>query len=74
MEPFFVPAVLLTKGTCNRQKKAEASYFKQILFTEIGSDFMDAKWNNIVDNAAVRMGAVIVVFGAWLAISYSLLK
>jgi hypothetical protein len=39
MEPFFVPAVLLTKGTCNRQNKAEASYFKQILFTEIGSDF-----------------------------------
>jgi hypothetical protein len=41
---------------------------------EIGSDFMDAKWNNIVDNAAVRMGAVIVVFGAWLALSYNLLK
>lgn len=35
---------------------------------------MDAKWNNVVDHAAVRMGAVIVVFGAWLAISYSLLK
>jgi hypothetical protein len=39
MEPFFVPAVLLTKGTCSRQNKAEASYFKQILFTEIGRDF-----------------------------------
>jgi hypothetical protein len=35
---------------------------------------MDAKWNNIIDSAAVRMGMLVVVFGAWLAISYSLLK
>jgi hypothetical protein len=35
---------------------------------------MDAKWNNIIDSAAVRMGMLVAVFGAWLAISYSLLK
>jgi hypothetical protein len=44
------------------------------LFREIRSDFMDAKWNNIVDNAAVRISMVVVGFAAWLAISYSLLK
>ena len=74
MEPFFVPAVLLTKGTCSRQNKTEASYFKQLLFTEIGRDFMDAKWNNIVDRASVRISMVVLAFGAWLAISYSLMK
>ena len=34
---------------------------------------MDAKWNDIVDNMAVRLGLAIVVFGAWIAVSYSLL-
>jgi hypothetical protein len=34
---------------------------------------MDAKWNNIIDNAAVRIGMVVAVFGVWLAITYGLL-
>jgi len=34
---------------------------------------MDAKWNNIMDNAAVRIGAVVVVLGVWVAIAYGLL-
>jgi len=34
---------------------------------------MDAKWNNIVDNMAVRIAMVVVGFGAWSAIGYSLL-
>jgi hypothetical protein len=36
-------------------------------------DVMDAKWNNIVDNAMVRIGMVVIGFGAWLAIGYGLL-
>jgi len=35
---------------------------------------MDAKWNDIADNIAVRLGAVIVVFGAWIVASYTLLS
>jgi len=35
---------------------------------------MDAKWNNIVDNMAVRIGLVVVGFSAWLALGYSLLS
>lgn len=34
---------------------------------------MDAKWNNIVDNLAVRTGMLVVGFGIWLAVSYGLL-
>jgi hypothetical protein len=34
---------------------------------------MDAKWNNIVDKAAVRIAAMIAFFGVWLAVSYGLL-
>jgi hypothetical protein len=34
---------------------------------------MDAKWNDIVDNTMVRIAMVVVGFGAWLAIGYSLL-
>jgi hypothetical protein len=34
---------------------------------------MDAKWNNIVDNGAIRIAMVIAAFGVWLAISYGLL-
>ncbi len=36
-------------------------------------DVMDAKWNDIVDNTMVRIGMVVVGFGAWLAIGYGLL-
>ncbi len=35
---------------------------------------MDAKWNNIVDNALVRTTLIVLGFGAWLAISYGLLS
>jgi hypothetical protein len=35
---------------------------------------MDAKWNDVVDNMAVRLGMVIVGFGAWIALSYTLLS
>jgi hypothetical protein len=35
---------------------------------------MDAKWNDIVDNMAVRLGMVIVGFGTWIAVSYTLLS
>jgi hypothetical protein len=34
---------------------------------------MDAKWNKVVDNVAVRTGMLVLGFGVWLAISYSLL-
>jgi len=34
---------------------------------------MDAKWNNVMDNTAVRIGMLVVGFGAWLAIGYGLL-
>ncbi len=35
---------------------------------------MDAKWNNVIDRASVRISMVVLAFGAWLAISYSLMK
>jgi hypothetical protein len=35
---------------------------------------MDAKWNNLVDNPAVRIGGVLVGFAIWLAVSYGLLS
>jgi hypothetical protein len=35
---------------------------------------MDAKWNNVVDNLAVRSLLLAVGFGVWLAISYGLLS
>lgn len=34
---------------------------------------MDAKWNDIVDKLAVRVGLLVLGFGVWLAISYGLL-
>jgi hypothetical protein len=34
---------------------------------------MSAKWNNLIDNAMVRIAMVVVGFGAWLAIGYRLL-
>jgi len=34
---------------------------------------MDAKWNNVVDKAMVRIAMVVVVFSAWFAIGYRLL-
>ena len=35
---------------------------------------MSAKWNDVVDNTLVRIGMVVVAFGAWFAISYKLLS
>lgn len=35
---------------------------------------MDAKWNKIADNMAVRTLFLAAGFGAWLAISYGLLS
>jgi hypothetical protein len=35
---------------------------------------VDAKWNSIIDNLAVRTGLLLLGFGAWLAISYGLLS
>ena len=35
---------------------------------------MDAKWNDVIDRASVRISMMVVAFSAWLAISYSLLK
>ena len=34
---------------------------------------MDAKWNKVVDNFAVRTGMLVLGFGVWLAISYVVL-
>ena len=34
---------------------------------------MDAKWNKVIDKMAVRTTLLVLGFGAWLAISYSLL-
>ncbi len=34
---------------------------------------MDAKWNRIVDNTAVRIGMIVAAFGVWLVVSYGLL-
>lgn len=35
---------------------------------------MDAKWNNFIDNMAVRVALVATGFGVWLAISYAMLS
>jgi hypothetical protein len=35
---------------------------------------MDAKWNNVVDNIAVRIGTLVVGFAVWLAVSYGFLS
>ena len=34
---------------------------------------MDAKWNTVVDNMAVRIGMVVIGFSAWFALGYRLL-
>ena len=67
MEPIFVGDVLLTKSCKHRQNNCST---KTNRFLE---DVMDAKWNDIVDNTMVRIGMVVVGFGAWLAIGYGLL-
>ena len=66
MEPNFAGNVLLTKSCKPRQRVQH----EQIGSLEV---VMDAKWNNIVDNTMVRIAMVVVGFGTWLAIGYSLL-
>ncbi len=66
VEPNFAGNVLLTKSCKLRQRLQH----EQI---DSWRSFMDAKWNNIVDNTMVRIAMVVVGFGAWLAIGYSLL-
>ena len=34
---------------------------------------MDAKWNDVADNAAVRLTLVMVGFAAWLALAVGLI-
>jgi len=34
---------------------------------------MDAKWNDVVDNMAVRLTLTMIGFGAWLAIAVGLM-
>ena len=48
----------------SKYRTRETNYLEEV---------MDAKWNNIVDNTLVRIGMVVVGFGAWLAIGYGLL-
>jgi hypothetical protein len=67
MEPIFLRDVLLTKS-CKHRQNGCSTRNKQI-----SGGVMDAKWNNIVDNTMVRIGLVVVGFGAWLAIGYGLL-
>jgi hypothetical protein len=68
MEPISPGNVLLTKS-CKSGQKDGSTESRQNLLEAV----MDAKWNNIVDNTMVRVGMVIVGFGAWLAIGYGLL-
>jgi hypothetical protein len=35
---------------------------------------MDARWNKVVDNMAVRTVLLVAGFGAWFAIGYGLLS
>jgi len=58
--------VLLTKSSKARQKDLQHE-------TNSLEAVMDAKWNDIVDNTMVRIGMVVIGFGAWLAIGYGLL-
>jgi hypothetical protein len=67
MEPIFLHDVLLTKSCKHRQNGCSTRKRR------FSGGVMDAKWNNIVDNTMVRIGLVVVGFGAWLAIGYSLL-
>ena len=68
MEPISSGDVLLTKSCKYRQNDCSTKNTTDFL-----EDVMDAKWNNIVDNTMVRIGLVVVGFGAWLAIGYGLL-
>jgi hypothetical protein len=67
MEPIFMGDVLLTKSCKHRQTRLQHET------NRFPGGVMDAKWNNIVDNTMVRIGLVVVGFGAWLAIGYGLL-
>ena len=64
MELNLFASVLLTKEYRTRQNSRTITYLEAI---------MDAKWNNIVDNMAVRLLLLAVGFGVWLAIGYGIL-
>lgn len=59
-------SVLLTRSCKASQKECSRK-------TDHLEEVMDSKWNNIVDNTMVRIGMLVVGFGAWLAIGYRLL-
>ena len=67
MEPIFLGGRITNQElqTSSKRMQHEKQRFQEAV--------MDAKWNNIVDNTMVRIGLVVVGFGAWLAIGYSLL-
>jgi len=66
LEPIFFRDVLLTKGCWKRQKNQQQKGYLEAI--------MDAKWNKVIDNLSVRATLLVLGFGAWLAISYSLLS
>ena len=37
-------------------------------------NFLDAKYNNYMDSTAMRLALITVGFGAWLAVSVTVLK
>jgi hypothetical protein len=55
---------LLTKEYRNRQSSRTITHLEAI---------MDAKWNNVIDNMAVRLLLLVVGFGVWLVIGYGIL-
>ena len=61
--------VLLTRSCNTRQRHCSNKNAKIYL-----EAVMDAKWNNVMDNIAVRIGMLVVGFGAWLAIGYGLMS
>jgi hypothetical protein len=69
MEPNLVANVLLTRSCKTGQTMAALKNMKND-----PEGFMDAKWNNVIDNTMVRIAMVAVGFGAWLAIGYGLMS
>jgi hypothetical protein len=66
-EPNRPACVLLTKSCKTGQSLQHES-------RDYLEDFMDAKWNKVIDNTMVRIAMVVVGFGAWFAIGYGLMS
>jgi hypothetical protein len=47
--------------------------YREARITHSTEKVMDANWNRIIDNGAVRIGLIVAIFAVWLAISYGLL-